>query len=48
MIGDTVTARATVTRLDADRNLVEFETICEVDGSTVVDGTALLWVPSKE
>ena len=48
MIGETVTARATVTRLDADRNFVEFDTICEVDGKTVVDGTALLWVPSRK
>jgi 3-hydroxybutyryl-CoA dehydratase len=48
MIGETVTARATVTRLDADRNFVEFETICEVDGKTVVDGTALTWVPSRK
>jgi len=47
MIGETVTARATVTRLDTDRNFVEFETICEVGGKTVVDGTALLWVPSR-
>ena len=48
LIGETVTARATVTRLDADRNFVEFDTICEVDGKTVVDGTALLWVPSRK
>ncbi len=47
MIGDTVTARATVSRLDAKRNFVEFETSCEVDGKTVLDGSALLWVPSR-
>jgi 3-hydroxybutyryl-CoA dehydratase len=47
MIGDTVTARATVTRLDAKRNLVEFETACEVKRETVLDGSALLWVPSR-
>lgn len=48
MIGDTVTARVAVTGLDAKRNLVEFETTCEVNGQTVVDGSALLWVPSRE
>jgi len=48
MIGDTVMARAAVTRLDTKRNLVEFETTCEVGGETVLDGSALLWVPSKE
>ena len=48
MIGDTVTARATVARLDSKRNLVEFETACEVGGKTVLDGSALLWVPSRE
>ena len=48
MIGDTVTARATVARLDTKRNLVEFETACEVGGKTVLDGSALLWVPSRE
>jgi 3-hydroxybutyryl-CoA dehydratase len=47
MIGDTVTARATVSRLDAKRNFVEFETSCEVDGKTVLDGSALVWVPSR-
>ncbi len=48
MIGDTVTARATVARLDAKRNFVEFETACEVGGETVLDGSALLWVPSRK
>ena len=47
MIGETVMARATVIRLDTDRNFVEFETTCEVGSKTVVDGTALLWVPSR-
>lgn len=47
LIGDTVTARATVARLDSKRNFVEFETTCEVGGKTVLDGSALLWVPSK-
>lgn len=48
MIGATVTARATVSGLDNKRNFVEFETSCEVNGETVLDGSALLWVPSRE
>jgi 3-hydroxybutyryl-CoA dehydratase len=48
MIGDTVTARATLTRLDTKRNLVEFETSCEVGDKTVLEGSALLWVPSRK
>jgi len=47
IIGDTVSAHVTVTRLDAKRNFVEFETTCKVCGETVVDGSALLWVPSR-
>ena len=46
--GDTVTARVEVTALRPGKNLAEFETICTVDGATVVDGTALIWVPSRD
>lgn len=48
MIGDTVTARATVARLDAKRNFVELETSCTVGDTVVLDGTALVWVPSRD
>ena len=45
--GDTVTARVVLSRLLPEKNFAEFETTCTVDETTVVDGTALLWVPSK-
>ena len=46
-LGDTVLARATVTRLLPEKNLAEFETTCHVGDTVVVDGSALLWVPSQ-
>ena len=46
--GDTVTAVATVSRLDPKRNFAEFETRCETPEHTVIDGSALLWVPSRK
>jgi 3-hydroxybutyryl-CoA dehydratase len=46
--GDTVTARATVSRLDPERRFAEFDTRCETHDNTVIDGAALLWVPSRE
>jgi 3-hydroxybutyryl-CoA dehydratase len=46
-LGDTVTARATITRLLPEKNFAEFETVCHVGETTVLDGSALLWVPSK-
>jgi 3-hydroxybutyryl-CoA dehydratase len=45
--GDTVNARVSLRRLDAKRNFAEFETICEVGDEVVVDGSALIWVPSR-
>ena len=46
--GETVTASVTVTRLDAKRNFVELETTCSVGDTVVLDGTALVWVPSGQ
>ena len=46
--GDTVTAVATVSRLDPKRNFAEFETRCETPEHPVMDRSALLWVPSRE
>lgn len=46
--GDTVTARVWLSRLDPERNFVEFETTCTVNETVVLDGSALLWVPSKK
>lgn len=45
--GDTVTARVTVARLDPKRRFAEFETACTVGETTVLDGSALVWLPSK-
>jgi 3-hydroxybutyryl-CoA dehydratase len=45
-LGDTVTASVTVSRLDSKRNFVELETNCTVGGTVVLDGKALVWVPS--
>lgn len=47
IVGDTVTARATVTKLIPERNFVELKTICLVRGKVVVDGEATVMVPSR-
>jgi 3-hydroxybutyryl-CoA dehydratase len=47
-LGDTVTATVTVTTLDAKRNFAELETTCMVGDAVVLEGTALVWVPSRE
>jgi 3-hydroxybutyryl-CoA dehydratase len=46
--GDTVTARVVIARLDPKRQFAEFDTACTVGDTTVLDGTALIWVPSKQ
>lgn len=46
-LGDTVLARATVTRLLPEKNFVELATTCHVGETLVIDGSALLWVPSR-
>ena len=46
--GDTVTARVVIARLDPKRQFAEFDTACTVADTTVLDGTALIWVPSKQ
>lgn len=46
--GETVTAQAIVSKLDAKRNFVSFDTSCYVGETLVVDGSALLWVPSRK
>ena len=47
MIGDTVTARAKVTKLVERRNFVELETSCWVGDTLVISGSALIMVPSR-
>ena len=46
-LGDTVNARAIVRKLIREKNFVELETTCEVDGEIVIDGFATTWVPSR-
>lgn len=45
--GDTVRARATVTAIDAKRRRVTLETICRVGETVVIEGEALVMVPSR-
>jgi 3-hydroxybutyryl-CoA dehydratase len=47
-LGDTVTASVTVARLDAKRNFAELETNCSAGDTVVLEGTALVWVPSRD
>jgi 3-hydroxybutyryl-CoA dehydratase len=46
-LGDTVTARVVISELRPEKNLAGFETTCHVGDTLVVDGSALLWVPSR-
>jgi 3-hydroxybutyryl-CoA dehydratase len=45
--GDTVTARATVTELDPGRNRATLRTTCTVGSTVVIDGEAVVLVPSR-
>ena len=46
-IGETVEATVTVTAIDAEKRRVTFQTVCRVGDKVVVDGEALLMVPSR-
>jgi 3-hydroxybutyryl-CoA dehydratase len=46
-IGDPVVAKVTVKALDDAKGHATFETICQVNGKTVVDGEALIMVPRR-
>jgi 3-hydroxybutyryl-CoA dehydratase len=46
-IGDSVTARVTITEIDTAKAKVTFETVCLVNNKTVVDGEAVIMVPRK-
>lgn len=46
-IGDSVTARATITALDDKRGDVTIATACEVAGKTVLDGEAVVRAPRR-
>lgn len=45
--GDEVTARATVRDRDPAKNRVTFDTVCTVEETVVIDGEALVIVPSR-
>ena len=46
-IGDTVTATAEVTALDAEKKRATFKTTCTVKGSVVIEGEATVMPPSR-
>jgi len=46
-IGDLVVARVTVKTLDQARGHVTLDTVCEVNGKTVIDGEALVIAPRR-
>ncbi|UEM19512.1 MaoC family dehydratase [Skermanella mucosa] len=45
--GDTVQARVTVTEIFSEKRRVAVKTVCTVAGNVVIDGDALLMVPSR-
>ena len=45
-IGDTVTARVTVTAMDRERNCVTLSTVCTVGDKIVIDGEAEVMPPN--
>ncbi len=47
-IGDTVNTTVTVIDILQDKNRIRFETACYVGDKKVVDGEALLYVPSRK
>ena len=46
-IGDTVVARVTVTNIMAEGRRASLRTVCSVDDTVVIDGEALVMVPSR-
>lgn len=46
-IGDIVTAQCTITDINEARRRVTLETVCLVDGKPVIEGEALVMVPSR-
>ena len=46
-IGATVTATAEITALNAEKKRATLKTICTVDGEIVIEGEALVQVPSR-
>ncbi|WP_270937595.1 MaoC family dehydratase [Falsiroseomonas oryzae] len=46
-IGDTVTATVEITALNAEKHRVSLRTVCAVRGEAVLEGDALVTVPSR-
>lgn len=46
-IGDPLTARVTIKALDAAKGHATLETVCQVNGRTVIEGEALIMVPKR-
>jgi 3-hydroxybutyryl-CoA dehydratase len=46
-IGDTVTATVEITDLNAEKHRVSLRTVCAVKGEAVLEGEALVTVPSR-
>lgn len=46
-VGDTLMARVTVRKLIPSKKFVEFDTVCTVNGKNVIEGEAVIMVPSK-
>ncbi|MEQ8936570.1 MAG: (R)-hydratase, partial [Amphiplicatus sp.] len=47
LVGDTVKARATVSRLVPEKKFVELATVCSVGDKVVIDGQALIMVSAR-
>ncbi|MCX7068392.1 MAG: MaoC family dehydratase [Methylococcales bacterium] len=47
-IDDTVTATIVVTAVDTEKKRVFFNTYCTVNNKKVIDGTAEIYIPSKD
>jgi 3-hydroxybutyryl-CoA dehydratase len=47
-IGDTVEAQVTVAEIDATHKRVRLKTVCRVGDTVVIDGEALVLVPSRK
>jgi 3-hydroxybutyryl-CoA dehydratase len=46
--GDTVYARATVSKLIAEKRMVELKTVCTVGDKVVIDGEATVLIPASK
>lgn len=46
-VGDTVMARATITKLIPEKKFAEMKTVCTIGDKVVIDGEATVMVPSR-